>query len=41
MGWVVEEIEKDNNLETAVTFMFLQENDEKKITNYLEKHLPA
>ena len=41
MGWVVEEIEKDNILETAVTFMFLQENDEKKITKYFEKHLPA
>lgn len=39
MGWVVEEIAKDNVLETAVTFMFLQEADEKKINAYVEKHL--
>ena len=40
MGWVVEEVEKDNILETAVTFMFLQESDEKKINTYVKKHSP-
>ena len=40
-GWVVEEIEKDNILETAVTFMFLQENDEEKINNYVKKHMSS
>ena len=37
MGWVVEEVEKDNILETAVTFMFLQENDEERINTYVKK----
>ncbi|MBU0486074.1 MAG: PilZ domain-containing protein [Proteobacteria bacterium] len=41
LGWVVEEIEKENILETAVTFMFLPENDEGKINTYVNKHLPA
>ena len=41
MGWVVEEIEKNNALETAVTFMFLKENDEEKINAYVKKHLPS
>ena len=41
MGWVVEEIAKGNGLETAVTFMFLQENDEKKINTYVQKQLSA
>ena len=39
MGWVVEEIAKDTGLETAVTFMFLQENDEKKINSFVQKQL--
>lgn len=34
-GWVVEEIVTASGLETAVTFMFLQENDEKKINTYV------
>jgi c-di-GMP-binding flagellar brake protein YcgR len=38
-GWVVEEIEKDNSLETAVTFMLLHEKDEEKINTYVKKHL--
>ena len=41
MGWVVEEIEKDNTLETAVTFVFLKESDEEKIVDYVKKHLPS
>lgn len=41
MGWVVEEITRDNALETAVTFMFLQENDEKKINTYVKNQLAA
>ena len=41
MGWVVEEIAKGNSLETAVTFMFLQEGDEKKINTYVKSQLPA
>jgi hypothetical protein len=41
MGWVVEEIKKGNGLETAVTFMFLQESDEKKINTYVKKQLSA
>ena len=41
MGWIVEEVEKDNSLETSVTFMFLQENDEEKINTYVNKQLPS
>jgi hypothetical protein len=41
MGWVVEEVEKDNLLETAVTFMFLQPGDEEKINTFVNKHLPT
>ena len=39
-GWIVEEIEKDNILETAVTFMLLHENDEDRINTYVKKQLP-
>lgn len=39
MGWVVEEVAKDNGLETAVTFMFLQEGDERKINTYVQSRL--
>ena len=39
-GWVVEEIEKDKRLETAVTFMLLHENDEEKINMYVKNNLP-
>ncbi len=41
MGWVVEEIAKDNILETSVTFMFLQDCDEEKINTYVNKQLPS
>ena len=41
LGWVVEEVEKDNILETAVTFMFLQARDELKINAYVKKNLPS
>ena len=40
-GWVVEEIEKDNTLETAVTFMLLHEKDEEKINAYVIKRMPS
>jgi hypothetical protein len=40
LSWVVEEIEKDNIIETAVTFMFLQKSDEEKINTYVKKHMP-
>jgi len=38
LGWVVEEIKKNDALETAITFMFLQENDEKKILAHVENN---
>ena len=41
LSWVVEEIEKDNIIETAVTFMFLQKSDEEKINTYVKKHMPS
>ena len=40
-AWVVEEIEKDDILETAVTFMLLHEKDEEKINTYVKNHLPS
>jgi len=39
MGWVVEEIEKGDQLETAVTFMFLQEDDEARINDFIKSRL--
>ncbi|MBU0479699.1 MAG: PilZ domain-containing protein [Proteobacteria bacterium] len=40
-GWVVEEVAREDLLETAVTFMFLPEGDEKKINAYVQKHLQS
>jgi hypothetical protein len=36
---VVEEIAKESGLETAVTFMFLQADDERKINTYVQSRL--
>lgn len=41
LSWVVEETAKKNLLETAVTFMFLPEVDEDKISSYVRKKLSS